>query len=100
MELKKQKMSEKTVEPSDYVRLIILSVTLCTDNRLVSHTTVCDEIEKALQAFTIEPDHLKDIIIYGFKRSFMALPYARKREYVRELIDYYEALEKKFSVSI
>ena len=75
-----------------------LSVTLCTDNRLVSHTTVCDEIEKALDAFVIPPDHLKDIIIYGFKRSFMALPYASKREYVRELIEYYEAMEKRFGV--
>lgn len=73
-----------------------MSVTLCTDNRLVSHTTVCNEIEQALAAFPISPDHLKDIIIYGFKRSFMALPYAHKREYVRELIEYYEACEKEF----
>lgn len=75
-----------------------LSVSLCTDNRLVSHTTVCDEIQKAVENFKISPAHLKDIIIYGFKRSFMALPYAEKREYVRQLIEYYEAIEKKFSV--
>lgn len=75
-----------------------MSVTLCTDNRLVSHTTVCNEIEQALAAFAIPPDHLKDIIIYGFKRSFMALPYAQKREYVRHLIDYYEACEKEFNI--
>lgn len=76
-----------------------MSVTLCTDNRLVSHTTVCGEIEKALQAVSIAPDHLKDIIIYGFKRSFMALPYAEKRNYVRQLIDYYEACENEFFLS-
>ncbi|MDO8493971.1 MAG: adenosine deaminase family protein [Deltaproteobacteria bacterium] len=76
-----------------------LSVSLCTDNRLVSHTTVCDEIEKAVENFEIKPGHLKDIIIYGFKRSFMALPYADKREYVRQLIDYYEAMEKKFKIA-
>ena len=63
------------------------------------NTTVCNEIEKALDAFVIPPDHLKDIIIYGFKRSFMALPYANKREYVRELIEYYEKVEKKFNVA-
>ncbi|MBI4366783.1 MAG: adenosine deaminase family protein, partial [Deltaproteobacteria bacterium] len=41
----------------------------------------------------ISPGHLKDIIIYGFKRSFSALPYAEKRAYVRKVIDYYEAIE-------
>lgn len=76
-----------------------LSLSLCTDNRLVSHTTVADEIEKAVKAFEITPAELKDITIYGFKRSFMALPYAQKREYVRHLIDYYEALEKQFGIT-
>ena len=76
-----------------------LSLSLCTDNRLVSHTTVTDEIEKAVGAFDITPAKLKDIIIYGFKRSFMALPYAQKRQYVRYLIDYYEALEKQFGLT-
>lgn len=75
-----------------------LSVSLCTDNRLVSHTTVCDEIEKAVNTFDIPPGHLKDIIIYGFKRSFLSLPYAEKREYVRQVIDYYESVEKKFRI--
>jgi len=76
-----------------------LSVCLCTDNRLVSHTTVCHEIEKAVETFHIPPAHLKDIIIYGFKRSFLPMPYAEKREYVRQIIDYYEAVEKKFGVN-
>lgn len=76
-----------------------LSVSLCTDNRLVSHTTVCDEIERAVGAFDISPAHLKDIIIYGFKRSFLSLSYAQKREYVRHVIEYYEAVEKKFGVT-
>ena len=75
-----------------------LSLSLCTDNRLVSHTTVCKEIEMAVEAFQIEPAVLKDIILYGFKRSFFASSYAQKREYVRKVIDYYEKLEKKFGV--
>ncbi|MBI4239332.1 MAG: adenosine deaminase family protein [Deltaproteobacteria bacterium] len=74
-----------------------LSVTLCTDNRLVSDTTVCAEVSKAVQAFAISPEHLKDIIIYGFKRSFSPLPYAQKRAYVRKVIDYYEAVEARFA---
>ncbi|OGQ46990.1 MAG: hypothetical protein A3H42_01875 [Deltaproteobacteria bacterium RIFCSPLOWO2_02_FULL_46_8] len=75
-----------------------LSLSLCTDNRLVSHTTVCNEIEKAVESFSISPSQLKDIILYGFKRSFFFHSYASKREYVRQVIDYYEKLEKKFGV--
>jgi adenosine deaminase len=75
-----------------------LSVTLCTDNRLVSHTTVTRELELALGAFDIPPDQLKDIIIYGFKRSFCHLPYPEKRKYVRRVIEYYELLERRHGV--
>lgn len=70
-----------------------LSVSLCTDNRLVSHTTVSQELEKAVKAFKLSPKQLKDIISYGFKRSFMPLPYTQKRAYVRQVMDYYDQLE-------
>jgi adenosine deaminase len=76
-----------------------LSVTLCTDNRLVSHTTVTRELELALEAFAIPPDQLKDIIVYGFKRSFSHLPYPEKRKYVRRVIEYYERLEREHGVA-
>ncbi len=76
-----------------------LSLSFCTDNRLVSHTSVTRELTLALQSFDIPPDQLKDIIIYGFKRSFSYLPYPEKRKYVRRMIDYYEKLEKEYGVS-
>ncbi len=76
-----------------------LSLTICTDNRLVSHTTVTRELKLALDNFAIAPDQLKDIIIYGFKRSFYYHPYPQKRKYVRRVIDYYEALERKFGIA-
>ncbi|HCU24977.1 MAG TPA: adenosine deaminase family protein, partial [Deltaproteobacteria bacterium] len=47
-----------------------LSVTIGTDNRLVSHTTVSEEIWKVVNAFSLEPKVLRDMIVYGFKRSF------------------------------
>ena len=75
-----------------------LSLTFCTDNRLVSHTTVTREIALALENFTIPPDQLKDIIVYGFKRSFYYHPYSKKRKWVRQVIDYYEKLEKQHGV--
>ena len=75
-----------------------LSVTLCTDNRLVSHTNICKEYRLALDNFDITPIMLKDIIIYGFKRSFYYHPYIDKRRYVRKVLSCYEALEKKYGI--
>lgn len=75
-----------------------LSATLCTDNRLVSNTTVTNEIMLAVEHFDLTPKDLKHIIVYGFKRSFFPGSYLEKRAYVRGIIDYYEALEKKFEV--
>ena len=75
-----------------------LSVTFCTDNRLVSHTTTTDEVELAVTNFPITPKRLKDIVIYGFKRSFFPGDYLEKRKYIRGIIDYYEAMEKKFGI--
>jgi adenosine deaminase len=76
-----------------------LSITFCTDNRLVSHTNMTRELGLALEHFTIPPDQLKDIIIYGFKRSFSYQPYTQKRKWVRQVIDWYEALEKRHGVA-
>jgi adenosine deaminase len=75
-----------------------LSVSICTDNRLVSGTTVTDELLLALDNFDIPPKQLKDIIIYGFKRSFYPGSYMEKRRYCRQVIDRYQRLEKEFGV--
>jgi adenosine deaminase len=77
-----------------------LSVTLCTDNRLVSHTNICNEYRLALDNFDISPAMLKDIIAYGFKRSFYYHPYTKKRKYVRKVLDYYESLESKHGLKL
>lgn len=67
-----------------------LSVTLCTDNRLVSNTTVTQEIVQACDAFDLSAADLRNVVIYGFKRSFFPGTYREKREYVRQIIDYYD----------
>ncbi len=73
-----------------------LSATLCTDNRLVSHTTVSHEIELAVKAFNMNLHQLRNTIIYGFKRSFFPGDYTERRAYVRSIIDYYDKLAEHF----
>lgn len=65
-----------------------LSTTFCTDNRLVSNTTVSHEIGRAVEAFDLTPREVRDSLIYGFKRCFFPGSYLEKRQYVREVIDY------------
>jgi adenosine deaminase len=72
-----------------------LSTTLCTDNRLMSNTTVTNELVLAIKHLGLDRYDLKSIIIYGFKRSFFPGSYLRKRQYVRQIIDYYEAVERR-----
>jgi len=76
-----------------------LSVTLCTDNRLVSNTSVTNEITLACDNFDISSKQLKNMIVYGFKRCFFHGSYSEKREYVRKNINYYEKIEKQFGIA-
>ena len=69
-----------------------LSITLCTDNRLVSNTTVTQELLKATQAFPLSPAELRNTILHGFKRSFYPGSYIEKRKYVRQVIDFYDGI--------
>jgi adenosine deaminase len=60
---------------------------------------VTKEIVLAIEAFNVTPKQLKNIMIYGFKRSFFPRPYQEKRNYVRTIINYYEELERTFQIS-
>ena len=86
----------KSLEQHSFKKMIEreLSTSICTDNRTVSKTTVTNEIKLVLQNFALNPRTLKNIIVYGFKRSFFPDRYANKRQYVRQCIDYYEQLVK------
>jgi adenosine deaminase len=57
-----------------------LRVTINTDNRLVSDTTLTDEYMLAIEKFGFTPDELKYLVLNGFKSAF--LPYAQKVEMV------------------
>ncbi|MGM0627734.1 MAG: adenosine deaminase family protein [Candidatus Fermentibacterota bacterium] len=67
-----------------------LSVAICTDNRTVSHTTVTDELHKVVRNFDVPLPLLKNLVVYGFKRSFFPGPYQEKRRYVRQCMERFE----------
>ncbi|RME07097.1 MAG: adenosine deaminase family protein [Deltaproteobacteria bacterium] len=73
-----------------------LSTTICTDNRLMSHTTVTRELQLACEYLGLTRRDLKSIVIYGFKRSFFPGSYLKKRAYVRQVIDYYSTIEREY----
>jgi adenosine deaminase len=60
-----------------------LRVTLNTDNRLMSATTVSEEIALAVRGFRLSPYEVKRIVINGFKSAF--LPYPQKARMLREV---------------
>lgn len=67
-----------------YVRSNI-PVTVNTDNRLFSRTSVTEELWRVYQHSTLEPRHLREIAINGFRYSF--LPYQKKQSVLRTVID-------------
>ena len=72
-----------------------LSVSINTDNRLVSRTTVTRELELVCNSLPVTPAKLRNIVLAGFKGSFFG-PYGEKRALVRQVINRYEALEKQY----
>lgn len=75
-----------------------LSVTIATDNRLVSRTTVTRELQKVCVAFKLAPAELRRAVLHGFKRSFFPGSYLEKRRYVRHVIDYYDRVASRFQL--
>jgi len=76
-----------------------MSVTICTDNRLVSNTTVSNEYKLALENFDIQPKHLKDIVAYGFKKSFYHGQYIEKRNWAKRVVKHFDEVAKKHGVT-
>lgn len=75
-----------------------MATTLCTDNRLVSNTTVTDEYHLATTNFDIPVKRLKDIVAYGFKKSFFPGSYVEKRTYAKSVMHYFDQVAKKHGV--
>ena len=68
-----------------------LRVTLNTDNRLISNTTLTDEYLTAIKYYKLNPHDIRTIIINGFKSAF--LPHLERRVLIKKILD---ELENKF----
>ncbi len=69
-----------------------LSVAICTDNMLVSNTTVTKELLLATKTFNLSPKYIKKLIMYGIKRSFYPGTYLEKKKYIDVCAKYYDYL--------
>ena len=58
----------------------------------LKRTTSTREVQKAAAMFQLDPKQLKDLLTYGFKRSFYPGPYARKRAYVKQVLEIMERI--------
>jgi adenosine deaminase len=72
-----------------------LSVTVCTDNRLVSNTTVTRELDRIVNEIPVTRRQFRNLVLAGFKGAFLPIPYVEKRSFVRSVIDRYEQLEQE-----
>ena len=72
-----------------------LSVSISTDNRLISHTSVTNELLLCTQHLDLTDSQFRDLVLAGFKRSFFPGPYSDKRNYVRRAINLYDDLAKQ-----
>lgn len=69
-----------------------LSVAICTDNMLVSHTTLSRELSLVVDACGLDEVALKRLVLAGFKGSFYYGSYADKRKFVKRAADKIDAV--------
>jgi len=69
-----------------------LSVSICTDNRLVSNTTVSREVELIVEGARVSREELRRLIVAGFKGAFFHGSFAEKRRFVEAVERRYDAL--------
>lgn len=67
-----------------------LSVAICTDNRLVSNTTITKELLLAQNTFDLTTKQMKRVIMYPIKRSFFPGDYLTKKKYIDVCSKYYD----------
>eukprot|EP00658_Telonema_sp_P-2_P016764 TRINITY_DN16496_c0_g1_i5.p1 TRINITY_DN16496_c0_g1~~TRINITY_DN16496_c0_g1_i5.p1 ORF type:complete len:362 (+),score=78.02 TRINITY_DN16496_c0_g1_i5:90-1088(+) len=75
-----------------------IQVSICTDNRLVSSTSVVQELVKVIEAFDLSPVQLRRVVLCGFKSSFYPGSWSCKRDYLRQIMDFYDTVAQRHGV--
>jgi len=75
-----------------------MAMTICTDNRLVSNTDVSKEYRLLVDHFDVPLRRLKDVVAYGFKKSFYPGSYVAKRDYAKICMQYFDKIALKHGV--
>lgn len=70
-----------------------IPVALCTDNRLVSGTSVSRELELAVRHLKLTAAQLRDIVLSGFRGAFFPKPFRAKRAFIESARRCYERVE-------
>ena len=88
----------KTIKDHPVSKMIAnrISVSICTDNRLVSNTTASKELSLIVDNIHITKKQLRDVVIAGFKGCFYHGTYNEHRTFVRTALNRYKSLEKEF----
>jgi adenosine deaminase len=75
----------KTIEehPIKFYLDLGIRVTLNTDNRLITNTTMTDEYDLIYNTFDLSPLNILDLVINGVKSSFM--PFEYRKWYLRDI---------------
>ncbi len=68
-----------------------LRTTICTDNRLMSDTTITKELYRAHQYLGFTLDEIVDLIVFGFKSAF--LPYRTKVKLLKSVFEELKQLD-------
>ena len=68
-----------------------MSVAVCTDNMLVSHTTLSRELALVAQACHMDGNAFRRLVLAAFKGAFYYGSYAEKRKFVKRAADRIDA---------
>ncbi len=69
-----------------------MSVAVCTDNMLVSHTSVSQELALVADACKLDKESFQRLVLAGFKGAFHYGSYADKRKFVKRAADKIDAV--------
>ena len=65
---------------------------LCTDNRLVSHTTLTEELKLFIDNFDVDIDFLREMTKAGLQNGFLAVSGSEKEQYINEFMSCFDAV--------